>query len=252
MNRLRHWPRSASAAPLYVVLGVVLGGLPGCSDRVNSPSTPPVPVVQGLVVLGQPRHSLRVEWSTPADSPYTGVGSPVEASEVNLALTLPDGHSIPFVAAPGAPGRFDAETTVEAGGLYRLSGTVAERTVSAEVRVPTALTILVPTSDPIQIPVASCVITCSVPFHWKADGAVAYDYSQYSLDGRESLMRAAARDTMGILALRSEVDTTVLRVLAYDDGAANFLLSRDPIGNVQGTSGFLGAAALTERLIVIE
>lgn len=234
------------------LLWPALGGVFGCGDTVNAPSGRPVAVVQGLVVLGQPRQSLRVEWSQPADSVFPGGGSPVAPSEVHLSLMLPDQRSVPFMPAPGIPGRFDAETTVEAGALYRLFGAVAGVTVSAEARVPAALTILVPASDTLRISGATCIVTCSVTYHWFAAGAVAYDYSQYPVDGQASISRAVTRDTLGTLTLTRQADTTLLRVFAYDPNAAAFLLSGNPRSNVQGAFGFLGAASLTERVVILE
>jgi len=252
---MRHRPASSL---LYIALGLC-----GCGEVTGLPSAEPVPVLQGLLILGEPRHLLRAAWSSPAQLPYDTTGRPVDSSLVDLWLVPPGGDSVRY-APTGLAGQFAAVAVVTSGERYRLSGTIAARAVTAQVSLPGPLVIAQPLGDTLRLRLASSRRT---PFAWRAESAASYQALLVDDDGTTHTTYVVrpgdlsgrafdiAPDTTGELVIFApfpeEPDTARLMIFGYDRTAAAFFSSTTK-GNVHGAFGLFGAAAKAEKVIVWE
>jgi hypothetical protein len=252
---VRH--RSASS-----LLCLILG-LAGCGEVTGLPSAEPIPVLQGLLLLGEPRQLLQVSWSSPTHLPYEPTDRPIDASLVHLWLVAPTGDSARFDPT-GVAGQFAAVAAVSAGASYRLSGTVAARAVTAQVTLPGALQVSQPTGDTLRLP-----LTAEFPrmaFAWRAESAAGYQAllvrgggtTQKVLILSDSASRSLfdiAPDTVGELLFLAPSpgapDTARLVIFGYDPTATAFFSSTTK-GNVHGAFGLFGAAAKAEKVVVWE
>jgi hypothetical protein len=247
--------------PALLLLYVALS----CGEVTGLPSAEPIPVLQGLLILEEPRHLLRVEWSRPTHLPYETTGRPVDESLVDLWLVGPTGDSIRYDPT-GSAGEFAAVATVSAGETYHLSGTIAARPVTAQVSLPGALVVRQPAGDTLRLPLEDAVFH-HVPFAWRAESAASYQALLVDDDGTThtafvvrgtasaAVLLDIAPDTTGELLIipptQGVPDTAPLVILGYDRTAAGFFSSTTK-GNVHGAFGLFGAAAKTEKVVVWE
>lgn len=252
---MRH---GAASSLLYVALGLC-----GCGEVTGLPSAEPVAVLQGLLILGEPRHLLHASWSSPTHLPYEPTGRPVDESLVDLWLVTPSGDSVRY-APTGLAGEFAAAATVSSGQRYLLSGTIAARAVTAQVSMPGVLVVGEPAGDTLRLPLDGFL---SIPFAWRAESAASYRALVVRDDGtmhRAFVVRARdssgllldiAPDTMGQLLIIAPslgaADTARLVIFGYDRTAAAFFSSTTK-GNVHGAFGLFGAAAKAEKVVVWE
>ena len=243
-----------AASLLYLTLGIC-----GCGEVTGLPSAEPVPVLQGLLIIGEPQHLLRASWSSPTHLPYESGGRPIDASLVDLWLVTPRGDSVRY-APSGVAGEFAVVATVSAGERYLLSGTVAARAVTAQVTVPGNLVVGQPADDTIRMPLGTDLLL--IPFAWRAESAATYQALLVEGNGtthrgfirRDRGLLDIAPDTIGQLLIslsRAEPDTARLVIFGYDRTAAAFLSSTTK-GNVHGAFGLFGAAAKAEKVVVWE
>jgi len=245
-------------------MGITVGFC-GCGEITGLPSAEPVAVLQGLLVVGEPRHLLQADWSSPAHLPYEPTPQPIDSSLVDLWLAAPTGDSTRY-APTGLPGQFAASATVQPGKTYRLSGTVAGRAVTAQVNIPGTLVVNQPAGDTLRQELNELPFV-DVPFIWRADSASAYQAFLVDADGIMHMvfvrleMDSTGRifsttpDTSGHLLIPSPsegiADTARLVIYGYDPSAAGFYSSTTK-GNVRGAFGLFGAAAKAEKVIVWE
>lgn len=250
--------------PAWSLLYMALG-LSGCGEVTGLPSPEPVPVLQGLLVFGETRHPLRVTWSSPTHVPYEPTSRPVDDTLVDLWLVAPTGDSARY-APTGLAGEFSVVATMVAGEIYRLSGSVAARAVTAQTVMPATLVVGQPAADTLRLRIEGD-LSPYVTFAWRAEFAVSYQallehddgtrHSAYVVRGMDSdgFLLDIAPDTTGELLLlppRPGVpDTALLVILGYDRAATGFF-SFTPKSNVHGAFGVFGAAAKAEKVVVWE
>ncbi len=238
-------------------------GLCACGEVSGLPSADPVALLQGMLTLGEPRHMLQVEWSSPTDVSYDPTPRPVAADQVDLWILGPAGDSAAYIPT-ALPGQFAVVATVRAGDRYRLGGTVAGSPVSAEVQIPGTLLVDQPAGDTLRFNLDERLP--DVPFVWRAESAGSY---QALLVDAEGTSRSAhilrpnnsmqvfdiAPDTIGQLQLlplpHGNPYTERLVLLGYDRTATAFFSSTTK-GNVHGAFGLFGAAAKVEKVVVWE
>jgi hypothetical protein len=239
---------------------MLAAALPGCGEVSGLPSADPVPVLQGVVVSGETRHFLRVEWSSPTDVPYTFEARPIDESLVDLWLVPPSGDSIQYTATQLA-GEFAVTAPVSPAQTYSLAGTVAGRRVTAETTVPGAVEVALPAGDTLRI----SGDFWEVQYAWHASSAGSYQPLLLNLDGTANPRYSAlTRDSIGNYRdigpattgrlliqgpFRFGSDTARLLILAYDRTATAFF-SSSTRGNVHGGFGLFGAAAKAEKVVV--
>lgn len=249
--------------PVPSLLSIALG-LCGCGEVTGLPSAEPVPILQGLLLLGDSQHLLQAEWSSPTQIPFEPTQRAVDPSLVDLWLVGRTGDSTPY-ATTGLPGQFAVIATVRGGERYRLSGTVAGREVTAQVNVPGALVVAQPAGDTLRFPLAADFP--EIPFAWRAESAISYQALLVRDDGttrtalvvreRDStgLLLDIAPDATGRLLFLSPSprvsDTARLVILGYDQSATAFFSSTTK-GNIRGAFGLFGAAAKAEKVVVWE
>ncbi len=237
----------------------------GCGEVTGLPSAEPIPVLQGLLVVGETRHLLQVRWSGPAHQPYEPSPIPVESSVVDLWLAGPLGDSVRYTTT-GLPGEFAALGAIAAGERYRLSGTIAGRAVSAQAGVPGPLIVREPVADTLRRSLDDHSYL-EVPFAWRADSAAAYQAFLVRADGTmHPLFIRSPRDATGLVfdiapdttghvlidpAFTDMADTARLVIMGYDRRASAFFSSRTK-GNVHGAFGLFGAAVQTEKVLIWE
>lgn len=251
-------PHRPASSLLYLIMGLC-----GCGEVTGLPSAEPVPVLQGLLTLGEPRQLIQVSWSSPTHLPYEPTGRPVDASLVDLWLVLHTGDSARFDPTEVA-GQLAALAEVSAGKRYRLSGTIAARRVTAQVNMPGALEVGQPTGDTLRLPVAAEFPHIS--FAWRAESAASYQALLVRHDGtaQKALIQSdrdprvlidIAPDTVGELLILAPSpgapDTARLVIFAYDPTATAFFSSTTK-GNIHGAFGLFGAAAKAEKVVVWE
>lgn len=240
---------------LQIWLGTCLI-LISCGEVTGLPRSSAVPVVQILLVAGEPSQVASVQYSSPADSLVPRVSRPVRADSVALELIAPDGTHTPFSPVAGLATRFEAQQTVLPGAAYRLAGTVAGVQFSSTVTVPGPLDIRLPLEDTLRLPSTS--VTASLEFSWHASGAVSYVVRHLDDTGL-ALFTQAIADTTGTLLLfprfDSQAHTTHLAVWAYEQSAMTFFLNlggEDPVRGEGGAVIGFGAAtpASPEKTII--
>ncbi len=251
---MRH-PSASSL--LYLTLGLC-----GCGEVTGLPSAEPIPVLQGLLIAGDPRHLVQIEWSSPADVPYDPAIGPIDSSLVDLWLAVPAGDSVRYTST-GVAGQFAVIATIEAGQRYRLSGTIAGRVVTAHVNVPGILVVTFPAGDPLKLPVG---VFPRLGFQWRAESAASYQALLVRSDGttQQILIQSDRNprslsdivpDTVGVLLMLAPPpdapDTARLVMFGYDPTATAFFSSTTR-GNVHGAFGLFGAAVKAEKVIVWE
>lgn len=242
----------------------MVAGFYGCGEITGLPRAHPAPVLQGLLILGEPRHLLKIEWSSPTHVPFAASPRPVDASLVDLWLVAPDGDSVPY-APTGRPGEFAALAAVSGGERYALSGTVAAQVVTAHVTLPGRLSVDQPAGDTLRHHLDNEVFF-ELPFAWRAPSAGSYRaWLQADGASHEIFIRSArsshagvfstSPDTTGQLLILPPVplqsDTARLIILAYDRTATAFFASQTR-GNVRGVFGLFGAASKVEKLMIWE
>lgn len=237
------------APALWVGLAVSVGA---CSEPLHPRTGTTEVVLQALLVLGAPRQTVWVEWSTPADSEYTAAPRPVAVDAVNLQLEFPTGERTSFTPHPTLPGRFDVEVPVQAGATYRLAGVVAGHVVTAEATVPMPLEINEPAADTVTIPLSSCTPVCRIPYRWSAQHAQVYAHQFQWFDQPARLVGGTHRETSGVLEVIPRPGTAELTVVAYEANAGSFLVATAPRSSVQGAFGMFGAASTATRVIIWE
>lgn len=228
---------------------LVFTGLAACSADTTAPQPDArVPVLQSLLVVGESRHVMWVEWATPADSLISDDLRPVSPELVNLWLVSPAGDSVQFEPVLSSPGAFEvAGVTVEAEREYRLGGAVNSTEVSARTTTPGPLRIVAPESDTIRVS-RECGLNCPLAYHWHSTGAAAFEY----IYGESGAIRGIVRDTSGVLSLQPGSGASAFQVLAYNPDAAEFYVPSIANGNIRGVFGAFAAAATVARVIVWE
>jgi hypothetical protein len=226
-----------------------------CGEVSGIGQTSPVPVVQILLVAGQPSQTASVQYSAPAEPIVPLIQVPVDADSVVLELVGSDGSHTPFEAIAGSPTTFQASRLVAPGETYTLSGTVAGVHLTATATVPETLQVRAPAQDTLFFSLSSGLT--SVPFSWFAAGANSYVVRQSDRNGNTGLVFATT-DTVGTLPVTPffsfRPDTTELAILAYDPSAASFFLARGSLPRSSGTAavvGFGAAVRLPTNKIVV-
>lgn len=237
-------------------LGLSLRLLPtllglACLRDPTAPAIPP-PVVSMVLIEGQAQHEAVITWSTSLAGQIPRGPTPVSASEVSLTVRDAAGNHHPVL--PGdRPGWFVVELDAVPGQQYWLEGTIAGNPVAAETRVPSGFAMPEPSADSIRVDRVS-VFFQGIPYRFVVDGASAFMPQIVSPDGvfpRGSLTDPA--DTLLLLSLANTGSPPHhLRVLALDQAAAGWLVSRVPQSNIDGAFGGFGSAAVVLRPLVIE
>jgi hypothetical protein len=106
----------------------------------------PTPVVSLILVEGESLQVASVTFASRADSTFPPEPVPVPAELVSLRLEDDSGNTWPLTFA-GVPGKFSAAMSPRRGLHYRLRGTVVERAIATETRVPAVFTLLEPAGD---------------------------------------------------------------------------------------------------------
>jgi hypothetical protein len=247
--------------PLAWALGIIVGFC-GCGEVTGLPSAEPMPVLQGILVAGEPRQILRAEWSSPTHVPYEPDGLPIDASLADLWLVAPSGDSVRY-APTGSPGELAAIAEVISGERYRLSGAIAAHLITAQVEIPGPLVVYQPGADTLFLTGSFA----ETPFTWRAESAAAYQALVVHDDGTTTTafirrpgdssgsILDIAPDTTGQLVIFApfpeEPDTARLVIFGYDPTTTAFFSSTTK-GNIQGAFGLFGAAAKAEKAIVWE
>lgn len=222
-----------------------------CLRDPTAPAIPP-PVVSMVLIEGQAQHEAVITWSTSLAGQIPRGPAPVLASDVSLTVRDAAGNRYPLL--PGnLPGRFVVELDAVRGQRYWLEGTIAGNPVTAETRVPSGFFMPEPAADTIRVDRDSAFFQ-GIPYRFEVDGASAFMPQIVSPDGvfpRGSLSDPA--DTLRLISLENTGSPPhQLRVLAIDQAAAGWLVSRVPQSNIEGALGGFGSAAVVERPLVIE
>jgi hypothetical protein len=208
---------------------------------------PPVPVVEILLVAGQPTQTALIQYSAPAEPIVLPDEVPVDPDSVALELVGPDGSRTPFQPTAGSPTMFQAGLLVAAGETYTLSGMVAGVNVTATATVPETLEVRKPTQDTLFFsrsfddPFANA----SVEFSWFAAGANSYVVRQSDREGNTTSLLATT-DTAGTFppfSFYSQADTTRVAIWAYDPSAAAFFLTHGSVPRSSSTAAVVGFGA---------
>jgi hypothetical protein len=226
-----------------------LSVLLACSPISTPSSSVPVPVIQGVLVVGEPAHGISITWSVPADSSFEfrGPGRPVTPQEVSLRLLLPGGASLPVVSTDPGTGQFEVLTDILPNTSYALTGTVAGRTIFASVVTPGPFFISLPAGDTVRL-VNNGLESRRVPYQWRANGALGYSAKPFA-----AFVEPASDSTGTIVFGLLESDTTALTFLAFERHATEFFLPNIADrrrGNITGALGALGAASTAKRVFI--
>jgi hypothetical protein len=219
----------------------------GCSVA-TPPSGETLPVVQGLLIVGEQRHLLTVTWSVPGDSSFAfqGPAKPIAPSQVQLEVLLPGGTLVPAVSTDPARGHFEVTADILPNTAYSLQGTVAGRAVTASLTTPGPFMIAQPADDTVRLSDTGNQLR-QVTYRWNASGAEGYTVKPF-LAGI-----VPASDTTGTIFFSSLADTANVTLLALERHAAGFLLPDffdRRRGNVTGALGVLGAASTAKRVFI--
>jgi hypothetical protein len=140
--------REANTMPVRTALLVAVALAAASCAEPAAPAAGPTPVVTAHLIVGDTVQDITVTFAARADSSLTMKGLPVPAGDVSLVLADDDGGAWPLVSA--SPGHFRATVTVMQGHVYRLSGAVAGRQVTAVTRVPAGFTVQSPAPDTLR------------------------------------------------------------------------------------------------------
>jgi hypothetical protein len=236
------------------LLGSALS-LMSCGGEVSGiePSRP-IPVIEILLIAGQPTQTASIQYSAPAGPIVPLVQLPVNPDSVALELVGPDGNHTPFERT-GSPMTFQASRLVAPGEAYTLSGTVAGVNLTATATVPETLQVRAPAEDTLFLSLSSGFP--SVAFSWFAAGANSYLVRQSDRHGNTGIVFETT-DTVGGLPLNpffsSQPDTTELSIWAYDPSAASFFLGHGSVPHSSGTAAVVGFGAAvrlpTDKIVV--
>jgi len=215
----------------------------------------PTPVVSLILVDGESLQVASVTFAGPADSTFPPEPVPVPAALVNLRIEDDSGNAWPL-SFTGAPGKFSAAMSPRRGLHYRLRGTVLERAIAAETRVPAVFTLVEPAGDTVtaadivpcqhfEIPGEVCVrlvvafggpgfVGCQV----QDQAVLSFHYCYFS--GTTAELRIDRADRVREVALR-----------ASNGDAYAWLDSPNIRGNVTGTFGGFGAVLTLRRKVYI-
>ncbi len=219
-----------------------------CDTLSTPPSGGPLPVVQGLLIVGEPRNVISVTWSIPAESTFgfAGPARPVAPAEVSLRLMQPSGGSLPVVSTDPAKGQFEVVGDILPQSAYDLEGSVAGHSVSAHVVTPGPFLISLPAGDTVRLSNAGNAAR-RVTYLWHANGALGFSAKPFPTSV------SAASDSTGTIFFFIEPDTVPLTLLAFERHAAEFFLP-SPIerrrGNIEGALGVFGAASTAKRVFI--
>lgn len=222
-----------------------------CMREPTAPAIPP-PVVSMVLIEGQAEHEAVITWSTSLAGQIPPAPTPIPASEVSLTIRDAAGNRYPLI--PGnQPGRFVVQLDAIPGQQYWLEGTITGNPVAAETRVPSGFAMPEPSADTIRVD-REAGFAWGIPYRFEVDGGSAFMPQVISPDGvfpRGSLTDPA--DTLRLLSLENTGSPPHhLRVLALDQAAAGWLVSRVPQSNIEGAFGGFGSAAVVLRPLVIE
>jgi hypothetical protein len=210
----------------------------GCGDVVTVPDLAPPPVIEGLLLADSLRSTFRIGYAATTDGADL---SPIAPDSVDLALAS-GAVSARLIAVPDSAGFFRAELAIRRGGRYRLTGTVAGRSIHAETIVPSAFTIDEP-ADPVVVTLDEI----TTPFRWHAEGAGGF----LALGARLSPLAAnATRDTIGLIYLDPrERSKSSIQVIAITAETHAYFFALTGRGNVHGGFGVLGGGIATHRAV---
>ena len=221
-------------------------GLAACNGVTTPRSDVAVPVIQGLLVTGETRHSFSITWSVPADSPFVfqGPPRPVAPGDVSLRILGPGGQLLPMVSIDAAAGAFEVNGPILPETRYDLEGTVSGQAVSATVVTPGPFVVTSPASDTIRNPANSAR---EIPYQWRAAGAVAFVAKPFVAGV------LPATDSTGILSFLDPFGTASITFLALERHAVEFFRPQavEPrSGNITGALGVVGAASSARRVFI--
>ncbi len=240
----RSIPQLLATTPVLALLAL------GCAGSTDAPAMP-TPIVSMVLIAGEKRHVAAITWDSPASNPFPPEPVPVEVSDVELVILDETGARY-AVEADGEPGRYSAGLSVGPGQRYWLEGSIAGVRISAETRVPSGFAMIEPADDTIRVD--RNVGFWGMPYHFAVDGASAFVLQVVSPDGISP--NGSITDPSDTLRLRFLGNTGSppfhLRVLALDQAAAGWLVSRAPQSNVEGAFGGFGSAAVVLRPLISE
>lgn len=240
----RGWgPRSRLSGSLWFVSLSILA----CSISTPS-STDSLPVIQGVLVVGEQRHTISVTWSVPADSTFEfrGPARPVAPGDVSLRILPPGGGFVPVVSTDPSAGQFEVLVDVLPNASYELQGSVVGRSVSASVVTPGPFVISLPAGDTVRIKNTGFE-SRRVPYQWRANGALGYRVGPF-LAGV-----VATTDSTGTMFFGSLSDTAAVTLFAFERHATEFFLPNlvdRRRGNITGALGAFGAASTAKRVFI--
>ncbi|MGE0440755.1 MAG: hypothetical protein AB7L66_09100 [Gemmatimonadales bacterium] len=216
----------------------------GCGNYVDLPAAEPLPLVEAVLIGGATEPEFRIEWLTPGED-----SRPATPAETTLELVGPTGAPV-ALRPTGVPGRFSASLSapIEAGGRYRLQGTVAGQSLVAETTLPASFRVVVPAdtlfaTDPIDD-------LAEAEFRAEAVGATIF-IADSAAFGPGGFATRQAVDTLRIPPPSTGRTITRLRVQALNRDGDRYLYAGDRAAtNVAGGFGVL-AGALERTLVVI-
>ncbi|MEK7667282.1 MAG: hypothetical protein AAB409_01390 [Gemmatimonadota bacterium] len=215
----------------------------------------PTPVVSLILVEGESLQVASVTFASPADSTFPPEPVPVPTELVSLRIEDDSGNAWPLTFT-GVPGKFSAAMSPRRGQRYRLSGTVMERTIAAETRVPAVFTLLEPAGDTVT---AADIVPCQ---HFEIPGEVCVRLV-VAFDGPGFLYCQVQDQTPPLFPYCAFDGTTAeLRIdradrirdvvfLASNGGAYGWLALPDSPGNVAGAFGGFSAILTFRRKLYV-
>ena len=215
----------------------------------------PTPVVSLVLVEGESLQVASVTFASPADSTFPPEPVPVPVEMVSLRIEDDSGYAWPLVATV-TPGRFSAAMSPRRGQRYRLRGTVQERTIAADTRLPAVFALLEPAGDTVT---AADIVPCQ---RYYGFGEVCVR-AVVAFDGPGSVAYQVLGPPPSFLSAGSFQGTTAeLRIIPADSireivfsasngGAYGWLALPDSRANVAGAFGGFSAILTFRRKVYI-
>lgn len=215
----------------------------------------PTPVVSLILAEGESLQVASVTLTTPGDSSFPSEPVSVPAEQVGLRVEDDSGNAWPLTFT-GAPGKFSAAMSPRRGVRYRLMGTVVERAIAAETRVPAVFTLLEPAGDTVT---AADIVPCQ---HFEIPGkvcvrlVVAFDgpgsvYCQVQDQASPFIQYCYFRGTTAELRIDRADRIRDVVFSASNGGAYGWLALPDSRGNVAGAFGGFSAILTFRRKVYI-
>ncbi|NOT10089.1 MAG: hypothetical protein HOP28_18000 [Gemmatimonadales bacterium] len=227
----------------------------GACATTPTAGSEPNPIVSLTLVAGHASHFAFVTRGARPDSTIPAYLDPIVIPPHLVALRIVDPSGAVHAVVPDVvAGRYRAELSVVPGGRYRLEGTIAGRSVSAMTEIPGEFELLQPTQDTIRLTKTgpSPVVSATIPLQFRGEGVAFVAGRGAGVQGGAVLGAGLTLGGDGLVLTVFGPGVYTLELYAYNRDAYDWLVRKNPRGNMSGAFGGFTGAILRTRTVIAQ